>query len=97
MAVLETIGLGVLGYWAGSGILTGGLQLARGVVLASGALAEGDVHLAGHALARSLAAPALGVVNEGLAFSGDLYVSVMAIGRAAAPLVPSRNGMPVGP
>jgi hypothetical protein len=95
MAVMETIGLGVLACWAGCCIASGGLQLARGTVLAAGALAEGDVQLAGSALARSLAAPALGVVHESLALSGDVYTSVLAIGRAAAPLVPSRNGHPV--
>ena len=36
--------------------------------------------------------PGLGVVHEGLALSGDVYTSVLAIGRAAAPLAPSRNG-----
>jgi hypothetical protein len=92
MMVLETIGLGVLGYWAAAGVASGALQLARGTVLAAGALAEGDLQLAGGALARSLAAPGLGVVHEGLALSGDVYTSVLAIGRAAAPLAPCRNG-----
>jgi hypothetical protein len=32
---------------------------------------------------------------EGLALTGDIYSSVLALGRAAAPLVPSRNGHPV--
>jgi hypothetical protein len=92
MAVLETVGVGVLAYWAGCGIASGALQLARGTALAAGALAEGDVQLAAHALARAVAAPGLGVVHEGLALSGDVYTSVLAIGRAAAPLAPSRNG-----
>jgi hypothetical protein len=39
-----------------------------------------------------VAAPGLGVVHEGLALSGDVYTSVLAIGRAAAPLAPCRNG-----
>jgi hypothetical protein len=95
MAVVETVGLGLLAYWAGTGVASGALKLARGTALAVGALSEGDVELAGHALARSLAAPALGVVNEGLALTGDIYSSVLALGRAAAPLVPSRNGHPV--
>jgi hypothetical protein len=30
------------------------------------------------------------------ALSGDVYTSVLAIGRAAAPLAPCRNGHPVG-
>jgi hypothetical protein len=90
MAVVETVGLGLLAYWAGTGVASGALQLARGT-----ALAEGDMELAGHALARSLAAPALGVVHEGLALTGDVYTSVLALGRAAAPLVPSRNCHPV--
>ena len=81
MAVLESVGVGVLCYWAGCGI-------------ASGALAEGDVQLAAHALARAVAAPGLGVAHEGLALSGDVYTSVLAIGRAAAPLAPCRNGHP---
>ena len=92
MMVLETIGLGVLGYWAAAGVASGALQLARGTALAAGALAEGDVQLAAHALARAVAAPGLGVVHEGLALSGDVYTSVLAIGRAAAPLAPCRNG-----
>src|SRR5262249_37368376 len=46
--------------------------------------------------ARGLAAPALGMVHEGLAFAGDVYPSVLALGRAAAPLAPCRNGHPVG-
>ena len=92
MAVLETVGVGVLCYWAGCGIASGALQLARGTVLAAGALAEGDVQLAAHALARAVAAPGLGVVHEGLALSGDVYTSVLALGRAAAPLTPCRNG-----
>jgi hypothetical protein len=92
MAVLETVGVGVLCYWAGCGIASGALQLARGTALAVGALAEGDLQLAGGALARGLAAPGLGVVHEGLALSGDVYTSVLAIGRAAAPLAPCRNG-----
>ena len=87
MVVLESIGVGVLCYWAGCGIASGALQLARGTSLAVGALAEGDVHLAAHALARAVAAPGLGVVHEGLALSGDVYTSVLALGRAAAPLV----------
>jgi len=96
MAVVETVGLGLLAYWAGTSVASGALQLGRGAVLAVGALAEGDVQLAGHALARSLAAPALGMVHEGLAFAGDVYTSVLALGRAAAPLAPCRNGHPVG-
>jgi hypothetical protein len=72
--------------------VSGALQLARGTALAAGALAEGDVQLAAHALARAVAAPGLGVAHEGLALSGDVYTSVLAIGRAAAPLAPSRNG-----
>ena len=92
MAVLETVGVGVLCYWAGCGIASGALQLGRGTVLAAGALAEGDVQLAAHALARAVAAPGLGVVHEGLALSGDVYTSVLAIGRAAAALAPCRNG-----
>jgi hypothetical protein len=88
MAVLETVGVGVLCYWAGCGIASGAL----GTALAAGALAEGDVQLAAHALARAVAAPALGVAHEGLALSGDVYTSVLAIGRAAAPLAPCRNG-----
>jgi hypothetical protein len=95
MAVGETVGLALLAYWAGTGVASGALQLARGTALAVGALAEGDVELASHALARSLAAPALGVVHEGMALTGDIYSSVVALGRAAAPLVPSRNGHPV--
>jgi hypothetical protein len=93
--VLETVATGVLVYWAGAGIASGALQLARGTALAAGALAEGDVALAAHALARGLAAPALGVVNETLALSGDVAVSVRAIGRAAVPIVITRNGQPV--
>jgi hypothetical protein len=93
--VLETVGTGVLLYWAGTGIASGALQLARGAALAAGALAEGDAGLAAHALARGLAAPALGVVNETLALTGDVAVSVRAIGRAAAPIVITRNGQPV--
>ncbi len=93
--VLESIGAGVVLYWAGAGVVTGALQLARGTALAAGALAEGDVGLAAHALARGLAAPALGVVNETLALTGDVAVSVRAIGRAAAPIVITRNGPPV--
>jgi hypothetical protein len=92
MAVLETIGAGVLIYWAGTGIASGALQLARGAVLAAGAIAEGNVPLAGEALTRSLAAPALGVVHESLALGCDVHTSVLSIGRAAAPLIPSRNG-----
>jgi hypothetical protein len=92
MAVVETVGLGLLAYWAGTGVASGAVQLARGTALAVGALVEGDMELAGHALARSLAAPALGVVHEGLALTGDIYSSVPALARAAAPLVPSRNG-----
>jgi hypothetical protein len=92
MAVLETVGAGMLCYWAGCGIASGALQLARGTALAVGALAEGDVQLAAHALARAVAAPGLGVVHEGLALSGDVYTSVLAIDRAAAPLAPCRNG-----
>jgi hypothetical protein len=95
MAVVETVGLGLLAYWAGTGVASGALQLARGTALAVGALAEGDVELVGHALARSLAAPALGVVHEGLTLTGDVYSSVLALGGAAAPLVPSRNGHPL--
>jgi hypothetical protein len=87
MAVIETVVLGLLAYWAGTGVASGALQLARGT-----ALAEGDVELAGHALARSIAAPALGVVHEGLALTGEVYSSVLALGRAAVPLVASRNG-----
>jgi hypothetical protein len=64
--VLETIGTGVLLYWAGTGVASGALQLARGAALAAGALAEADV-----------------------------AVSVRAIGRAAAPIVITRNGQPV--
>ena len=60
MAVLETVGVGVLCYWAGCGIASGALQLARGTALAAGALAEGDVQLAAHALAWAVAAPGLG-------------------------------------
>ena len=93
MGVAETIGLGILAYWAGTGIASGGLQLGRGIVLAAGAVAEGNPQLAGHALARSLAAPALGVVQEGMALTGDVYCSVLSIGRAAAPLLPGRNGL----
>jgi hypothetical protein len=74
---------------------SGALELARGTALAAGALAEGDVQLAARALARAVAAPGLAVVHEGLALSGDVYTSVLAIGRAAAPLAPSRNGHPV--
>jgi hypothetical protein len=44
--VLETVGTGVLLYWAGTGVASGALQLARGAALAAGALAEGDVGLA---------------------------------------------------
>jgi hypothetical protein len=95
MAVVESVGLGLLTYRAGTGVASCALQLARGTALAVGALTEGDVKLAGHALARSLAAPALGAVHEGLALTGDIYSSVLALGRAAAPLVPSRNGHPV--
>jgi hypothetical protein len=93
--VLQSIGAGVVLYWAGSGVVSGALQLARGVTLAAGALAEGDVGLAANALARGLAAPSLGVVNEALALGGDVAVSVRAIGRAAAPIVITRNGQPV--
>jgi hypothetical protein len=60
MAVIESIGVGVLCYWAGCGIASGALQLARGTALAAGALAEGDVQLAAHALARAVAVPGLG-------------------------------------
>jgi hypothetical protein len=95
MVVVETVGLGLLAYWAGTGVASGALQLARGTTLAVGALAEGDVELAGHALARSLAAPALGVAHEGRALTGDVYTSVLALGRAAVPLAPCRNGHPV--
>ena len=95
MAVVETVGLGLLAYWAGTGVASGALKLARGTALAAGALAEGDVQLAAHALARAVAAPGLGVVHEGLALSGDVYTSVLALGRAAAPLAPCRNGHPV--
>jgi hypothetical protein len=95
MAVLETIGAGVLCYWAGCGVASGALQLARGTALAVGALAERDVQLAAHALARAVAAPGLGVMHEGLALGGDVYTSVLAIGRAAAPLAPCRTGHPV--
>jgi hypothetical protein len=91
MAILETIGTGVLVYWAGTGVASGALQLARGVVLAAGAIAEGDVQLASNALARSLAAPGLGVIHEGLALGCDIHTSVCAIGRPAAPLVPCRD------
>jgi hypothetical protein len=46
MAVVETVGLGLLAYWAGTGVASGALQLARRTALAVGALAEGDEELA---------------------------------------------------
>ena len=94
MAVLESIGVGVLCYWAGCGIASGALQLARGTALAAGALAEGDVQLAAHALARAVAAPGLGVAHEGLALSGDLYARPghRPGGGAPGPL-PQRPGL----
>jgi hypothetical protein len=80
MSIFGIVGGAVVGYWASTGVIRGGMQFLQGAGLAAACIAEGDPQAALACVAGGLAAPVVGVMEEVKNTVGMAVVTAQVIG-----------------